>query len=222
MREAPGTPRREVRDVAPAAVVLATRSPGKRDELREIFAGAGIAVESLDDIALAADVAEDDLEVHDTFEANARAKVRWFAARLPGRAVIADDSGLEVDALDGAPGVWSKRWAGSTATGAALEAANMAALLRALEGTRDDAARGARYVCAVTCVWGAHLWEARGTCEGRILHAPQGDGGFGYDPVFRSADLGRTFGASSRAEKAAVSHRGRAMRALLAQWAPRA
>jgi len=202
----------------PTSVVLATRSAGKRDELRALFAGAGIAVESLDDVGLAPDPAEDALEVHATFEANALAKARWFAARLPGRAVLADDSGLEVDALGGAPGVRSKRWAGSDATGVALDAANTAALLRALAGTLDSDARRARYVCVVACVADADTWVARGTCEGRIVGEPRGDGGFGYDPVFWSADLAQTFGASTREEKARVSHRARALRALLAQW----
>lgn len=214
--------------------MLATRSVGKRNELAALFAAAKITVASLDDMGIAEDAAEDALEVHETFEENARAKARWFAARLPGHAVIADDSGLVVDALNGAPGVRSKRWSGSTESGAALEATNNAALLLALshalsharshtlgESADDsdsdsDDARRARYVCSVVCVRGEKEWVARGTCEGRILHAARGDGGFGYDPLFWSDDLQRAFGECTREEKAAVSHRGRAMRALLA------
>lgn len=204
--------------IAPRAVVLATRSAGKRDELAALFGEHGIAVENLDDAGIAPDAAEDALEVHETFEENARAKARWFAERLPGRAVIADDSGLAVDALGGAPGVRSKRWSGSVAEGAALDAANNAMLLRALAHLRDPDARTARYVCAVVCVWDAREWTARGTCAGRILHEARGTGGFGYDPLFFSTELARAFGECTRAEKGAVSHRGRALRALLAQW----
>lgn len=200
-----------------APVVLATRNPGKRRELRAMFAAAGIAIEDLADVGLAAeDPAEASLEVHETFEENARAKARWFAARLPGRRVIADDSGLSVDALDGAPGVHSKRWSGSTASGAALDADNNAALLRALADVAD---RRARYVCAVVCVDGAREWVARGECRGRMLAEAEGRAGFGYDPYFFSDELRRGFGVATPEEKAAVSHRGRAFRALLAQWA---
>ena len=205
---------------APLRVVLATRSVGKRDELRALFSDAGIIVESLNDAGVTVDAAEDALEVHDSFEANARAKARWFAARLPGRAIIADDSGLVVDALGGAPGVRSKRWAGSAESGAALESSNNAALLRALASTIDADARSARYVSVVVCVREDDEWIARGDCDGRIVGELRGDGGFGYDPLFFSADLHKTFGQATREEKSAVSHRGRAMRALLAQWSP--
>lgn len=204
-------------DGAPVpAVVLATRNPGKLRELRAMFEAAGFALDDLASVGLGdEDPAEASLEAHDTFEANARAKARWFSARLPGRRVIADDSGLAVDALGGAPGVHSKRWSGSTAEGAALDADNNAALQRALSGCGD---RRARYVCAVVCVDGATEWTARGECTGRILEVPQGTEGFGYDPYFWSDDLQRGFGEASRAQKAAVSHRGRAFRALIAQW----
>lgn len=206
----------DVRVGAPASVVLATRSEGKLRELRAMFGEAGIAVHDLRDVGLGAeDPAEDALEVHESFEENARAKARWFAARLPGRVVIADDSGLAVDALGGAPGVRSKRWAGSAATGAALDAANNAALLRALEAHAD---RAARYVCVVVATDGRREWTARGECRGRILRGPEGQGGFGYDPLFRSDELGRSFGEATPAEKARVSHRGRAFRALLEAW----
>ena len=104
-------------------VVIATRNVGKLRELRAMFAEADIGLDDLTDVGLGAEVAaEDALETHATFEENARAKACWFAARLPGRLVVADDSGLEVDALGGAPGVRSKRWAGSSASGAALVA----------------------------------------------------------------------------------------------------
>lgn len=198
----------------PLGVVLATRSGGKLAELRALFAAGGYGVAALDAVGLDEVPEEDAIEAHATFEANARAKARWFAARLPGRAIVAEDSGLEVEALGGAPGVHSKRWSGSSLSGAALDAENNAALARALEGRSD---RRARYVCAAVCVWGAREWTARGTSEGRILEAPRGAGGFGYDPWFFSEELGKTFAEATREEKARVSHRGRAIRALLVQ-----
>jgi XTP/dITP diphosphohydrolase len=205
--------------VTPPAV-LATRNAGKLRELREMFVDAGMAIEDLVQAGLeAVDPAEDSLEVFASFEENARAKARWFAARLPGRLVIADDSGLAVDALGGAPGVRSKRWAGSTASGMALDAENNAALLRALAGTTP---RTARFVCVVVAIEGAREYLARGECAGRILEEASGASGFGYDPLFRSDELGESFGAASREAKARVSHRGRAFRELLAQLRERA
>ncbi|MBK7906829.1 MAG: non-canonical purine NTP pyrophosphatase [Gemmatimonadetes bacterium] len=206
-----------------ARVVLATRNPGKARELHALFASIGVTLEDLDAAGLGAvdaaglgavDAAEETLESYPTFEENARAKARWFAARLPGCLVIADDSGLEVDALGGAPGVHSKRWSGSTVAGAALEAANNVALQRALEG---KATRSARYVSVVVATDGTREYVARGECRGRILDAAEGTNGFGYDPFFFSDDLGESFGAASREEKSAVSHRGRAFRALVEQ-----
>ena len=195
---------------------MATRSQGKLRELRAMFAEAGILVHDLREAGLGVEAPEEDaLEVHETFEENARAKARFFAARLPGRLVIADDSGLTVDALGGAPGVRSKRWAGSAATGLALDADNNAALLRAMQ---PHAHRAAGYVCVVVATDGVQEWTARGECRGRILHAPEGQGGFGYDPLFHSDELGRSFGEASADEKARVSHRGRAFRALLETW----
>jgi XTP/dITP diphosphohydrolase len=214
-------------------VVIATRNAGKLRELRAMFAEADIGLDDLTDVGLGAEVAaEDALETHATFEENARAKARWFAARLPGRLVVADDSGLEVDALGGAPGVRSKRWAGSSASGAALEAENNAALQAALRRAHDHAqhdaspgareaergsSRVARYVCVVVAVQGEREVVARGECTGRIQETPEGSNGFGYDPYFRSDELGVTFGVATRDAKARVSHRGRAFRALLAQ-----
>jgi len=200
-------------------VVFATRNAGKLRELRALFDGEGIVV---DDLAAAGlpeeDPEEDGLESHETYEANARAKARWFAAKLPGRVVLADDSGLEVDALDGAPGVRSKRWSGSAGSGRTLDRDNNEALLRALDRVTARGARGARYVAVVGCVDGAREWVARGECTGRILDAPRGGGGFGYDPIFWSDELGAGFGEASPDAKARVSHRGRSVRALLTQW----
>jgi XTP/dITP diphosphohydrolase len=198
-------------------VVIATRNPGKVRELRAMFAAIGLAVQDLSEAGLAEEAAaEDALEVHDTFEGNARAKARWFAAKLPGRIVVADDSGLEVAALGGAPGVRSKRWSGSRASGAALDAANNAALMRALEGARD---RSARYVAVVVALGDGAARLARGECAGRILDVPEGSNGFGYDPFFHCTELGKSFGVASAEEKARVSHRARAFAALTREWA---
>lgn len=196
----------------PAPLVLATRSAGKIRELTALFAAEGIAVDTLDALGLAEESAEAGIECFDTFEENAAAKARWFAARLPGRVVFAEDSGLVVDALGGAPGVHSKRWAQVMASGRALEEGNNAALLRALDGVH---ARAARYRCVAVCVSGSATWRGEGAVEGRITTSAQGAGGFGYDPYFESEELGKTFGMASAAEKSGVSHRARAVRAVL-------
>lgn len=214
-------------------VLLATRSAGKLRELSALLAEADIAAETLTDAGLVESPEEDQLEVHATFAENALAKARWFAERS-GRVVLADDSGLCVDALDGRPGVHSKRWSGRTdLEGEALDAENNRLLLAALE---DAAARGrpertARYVCAAACAWPAGVpgpedeagprvtgFTTIGESAGTILRTPRGVGGFGYDPWFASTPLGgRTFAEVTREEKAAVSHRGAAFRALLAE-----
>ena len=131
--------------------------------------------------------------------------------------MLADDSGLEVIALGGRPGVRSKRWSGrSDLEGQVLDDANNAKLLEELADVDD---RRARYVCAAAFVdrWGELV--SRGTTDGQVLRAPRGCGGFGYDPYFFSAELGMTFGEASPEAKERVSHRGRAFRALLAALA---
>jgi XTP/dITP diphosphohydrolase len=197
------------------SLVLATRSAGKLRELRALCAARGIAVATLEDLGVAESAAEDALEVFDTFAENAQAKARYFAALLPGRAVLAEDSGLVVDALGGAPGVRSKRWTGSTATGAALDAENNAALLRALEGVTE---RRARYVCVAVLVHAGGACVGEGKVEGRITRAPRGANGFGYDPYFESDELGCTFAEAAPEAKARVSHRARAVEAVLGVW----
>jgi len=153
-----------------------------------------------------------------SFEENANLKA-LHAAKALGKWVLADDSGLAVDALGGAPGVRSKRWAAAPGvSGPALDAANNARLLRELAGVVD---RGARFVCAAAWVDGEGEMVARGEVRGRILEERRGEAGFGYDPYFWSDELGRGFGESSREEKATVSHRARAVRALLASLSAR-
>jgi XTP/dITP diphosphohydrolase len=152
--------------------------------------------------------------VADSFEANARRKAEYFA-RLSSLPTLADDSGLEVLALGGAPGVRSKRWADATGTPAEVDAANNAELLRRLEGL-PESKRLARYRCVLVFLRSASAVPlvAHGDCVGRILDAPRGSGGFGYDPLFYSDELGKSFGEATAEEKDAVSHRGRALRAL--------
>jgi XTP/dITP diphosphohydrolase len=206
-------------DAARDAVVLATRSGGKVRELRALFAVAGIGCMDVAQAGVSVDPREDSIERFLTFEENARAKAEWFSARLSGRLVFAEDSGLEVRALGGAPGVHSKRWSGSAATLAgdalddALDDANNVALMRAMHGVTD---RSARYACvAVLMRDGRELAITRGVCEGRIAELPRGNGGFGYDPLFQSEELGQTFGQASPEDKSRVSHRARAVRAMI-------
>ncbi len=196
-------------------LVLATRSAGKLRELGPLLAQYGWHAVTLDALGVRESADEEGLEQFETFEANALAKARYFVRRT-GRMVMADDSGLVVDALDGQPGVRSKRWTGSSLGGEALDAVNNAYLQTALAeaARRGRAERAARYVCAAACVWPTGERVRIGTTEGTILPAPRGDGGFGYDPYFLSADLGVTFAEAGRDEKAVVSHRGRAVRAL--------
>jgi XTP/dITP diphosphohydrolase len=202
---------------ATARLLLATRSAGKLRELLPLLAEAGFEAETLDDAGIPEQRDEDSLEAFDTFEANALAKARWFARLAPGRIVLADDSGLVVDALGGRPGVQSKRWSNRPdLAGVALDEANNALLVHALEAV-PEGKRGARYICAAACVRGNLELVAVGETAGEILRGPRGAGGFGYDPYFLSADLGKGFAEVTREEKAAVSHRGRAFRALLAQ-----
>jgi XTP/dITP diphosphohydrolase len=183
-------------------------------ELRALFVTHGIDAIDLREAGVEEDViAEEAIEAFETFEENALAKARYFASRLPGRVVVADDSGLAVDALDGAPGVRSKRWSGrSDLKGKALDASNNALLLSRLSGVHD---RTARFVCAAAWCDGTDELVMRGEVLGRIVEVPQGEHGFGYDPHVFIDDLGRTMAEATVAEKEIVSHRGRAFTRLL-------
>jgi XTP/dITP diphosphohydrolase len=183
-------------------LVLATANPGKVRELRPLVAewGGDVEVLSLADVA-AVTMPE---ETGETYLDNALLKARAVAA-ASGLPALSDDSGIEVDALGGAPGVRSARYAPSEA----------AANEKLLDALRDSERRTARYRAVVVLVLpdGTSV-AAEGMCEGRIATAPRGSAGFGYDPIFVADELGRTVGESTAEEKARVSHRARAMRAL--------
>jgi XTP/dITP diphosphohydrolase len=204
----------------PPRVLLATRSAHKLRELSELLGPADIELVSLDDVGIPDEVDE----TGSTFETNARLKARAYA-RLSGLATLADDSGIEVDALAGGPGVRTRRYAGEHAT----DAQNNAKLLAALAGL-PPGRRGARYVCVLAVVrpWvvgprgGPLVVLSRGTCRGRIADAPKGNRGFGYDPIFEPAAEpvgGRTLGLYSPEEKHAISHRARAARRMAGRLA---
>jgi XTP/dITP diphosphohydrolase len=195
-------------------ILAATRSVGKQHEIRRVLGAAGLEVVFPVDIWLRESSAGDPIEQGDSFESNARQKAEYFA-RLSSMPTFADDSGLEVFSLGGAPGVHSKRWAGASGSEAEIDAANNAELLRRLAGA-PESRRLARYRCVLFYLpsYGAVPTICQGDCTGRILEAPRGTNGFGYDPYFFSDELGKTFGEATDKEKDAVSHRGRALRAL--------
>jgi XTP/dITP diphosphohydrolase len=196
------------------ALLLASRSADKAREIGDILRPIGLRVQTLNEVEVPHDPAEDEIEAFETFRANAVAKARWFAASL-GRIALADDSGLRVDALDGRPGVRTKRFSGrADLEGTALDHANNERLLQELSGA-DDARRGARYVCCAAIAWPeGRALASLGTVAGRIAHEPRGDGGFGYDPLFHVPDLDARFAEVPGHVKNAISHRARAFRAL--------
>jgi XTP/dITP diphosphohydrolase len=200
-------------------LLIATRNPGKAVEIGELFAGLPIRIVFPQEVELKRLPEEEDLEQADTYLGNAVAKARYFAERS-GLPTVSDDSGIEVDALDGAPGVHSARFAalaGATGNGTRnQDDANNALLLERLAGVPEEQRR-ARYRCVVahleTPTAAPEIVEA--ACEGRFLLEPRGSGGFGYDPLFFSDELQRGFGEVPAATKHRVSHRGRAFRALI-------
>jgi XTP/dITP diphosphohydrolase len=196
-------------------LLVATRSAHKLRELRELLGLETAELVSLDDLGLPGDPVEDG----ETFETNAAIKAR-FGLRASGLPTLADDSGIEVDALGGGPGVRTRRYAGEDAT----DEDNNRMLLAALAGLPPER-RGARYVCVLALALpgdagprgGVTPIMTRGTCSGRIATEPRGSGGFGYDPIFEPSSEppgGRTFGLWTPAEKHAVSHRARAARRM--------
>lgn len=195
-------------------LLFATTNPHKVEEVAAILAPLGIEVVGLDTLE---ERPPEPVEDGATFADNARRKAVAYA-RATRRHVLADDSGLEVDALGGGPGVHSARYAGTGATRAERDAANNRRLLEALRGVPDER-RGARFVCVLVLAApdGRVLAETRGTFEGRIAHAPRGANGFGYDPLLELTGEGRTSAELEPAEKNARSHRGAAARAMAAR-----
>jgi XTP/dITP diphosphohydrolase len=191
-----------------APILIATRNPGKLRELKPLFAAVGYPVTDLREFVLEPDDGEADIEKYDSFEANALAKARYFYEISGGVATVADDSGLEVPALGGAPGVRSRRFSAE-----GTDAANNAKLISLMADVSDKAAR---FVCAAAYVGLGTEMVRLGATHGVIVDPPRGANGFGYDPLFESVELGKTFGEATLAEKAGISHRARAFAALLA------
>jgi len=196
--------------VAADTVVLATRNAGKLRELARILGaqdsgGAQIRLAGLDEFPGAPDVPETGA----TFEENALLKARAIAS-YTGLPAVADDSGLCVDALSGMPGVLSARWAGAHGD----DQANLELVLAQLADV-PDARLGAQFVCAAALVVpGTREWVVTGRVEGRLIRSPRGSGGFGYDPIFLPDGFGQTTAEMTAEAKDAISHRGRAFRAL--------
>jgi len=189
-------------------LVLASKNQHQLVELRTILGQLGLEVVLESDVGVDVDVEE----TGTTFEENSLLKARTVM-EASGMAAIADDSGLEVDALDGAPGVYSARFGGMD-----NDEARTALLLEKLQGVPDEK-RTARFVSVVTCVLpNGKVVSARGTCEGVITHAPAGTNGFGYDPVFYVPSLGKTFSQASSEAKNAISHRGNALQKFCEAW----
>ncbi|MCB9686203.1 MAG: RdgB/HAM1 family non-canonical purine NTP pyrophosphatase [Alphaproteobacteria bacterium] len=189
--------------MTPTRLVFATRNAHKLKEVRAMLSDLpGLELVDLDSVG----VQGDPPETGDTFEANALQKARWVHA-LTGLPCVADDSGLEVDALGGAPGVYSKRFSPEQ-----THEANNALLLSRLEGVTD---RRARFRCVLAVVDGEREWTVDGRCEGAIGHGLRGEHGFGYDPLFLPDEApGRSLAELSMEDKNRISHRGRAFVAL--------
>jgi len=201
-------------------LLVATRSPGKQSEVRRLLAGTDLDVVFPDEAGVLASLEEARLELADSFAANARAKAEYFA-RQTGLPTVADDSGLEVISLGGEPGVRSKRWAGVQGPESVVDPANNAELVRRLRGA-PQSKRRARYRCVLVLYRTPKSFPEtyEGACTGLILEEPRGSGGFGYDPLFFSEELGKTLAEATPEEKDAVSHRGRAFLALRAALQP--
>jgi len=214
-------------------VLVATSNPGKIRDLAGAAAAHKVSIEPLPGFALLSPVTEDGA----TFEANARKKAEHYSRFVEGELVIADDSGLEVDALGGTPGVRSARYAADEHYGVPKEGrgcapwggnapehapnsgdeANNARLLRELHDVPEEYRTG-RFVCVIAVARNGHtLATFQGRAEGLILHAPRGCNGFGYDPLFYFPEIGKTFAELTAEEKAKYSHRGAAFRQFL-QW----
>jgi len=184
-------------------LILATRNPGKVDEIRALLSDLPVRIRPADTLDAPLDVVED----AETLRGNAEKKARAYVDRY-GRAALADDTGLEVDALGGGPGVHTARYAGPDATAAD----NVRKMLGELGGVSERTARFRTVVCYVDADGAAHVFD--GVCEGRIARAPRGKDGFGYDPIFIPEDHDQTFAEMDAATKNAISHRKKAIEAF--------
>jgi XTP/dITP diphosphohydrolase len=197
-------------------ILIATSNPGKLRDFAGAAAAHRVEVAAIPNFSSLPPVIEDG----DTFEANARKKAETYSRHVPGEIIVADDSGLEVDALNGAPGVHSARYAADQPQRAGANAddtANNARLLRELTKVPGEK-RSARFVCLLAAARdGETLATFRGEAEGIILDAPRGCNGFGYDPLFYFPQIGKTFAELTAEEKSRYSHRGAAFRQFL-KW----
>ena len=194
-------------------VLIATSTAGKLRDFAAAAAEFGVEIAPVPDIEQLPTVVEDGA----TFEANAQKKAEHYSRFAPGEMVLADDSGLEVDALGGAPGVRSARYAAAGDQENSSDAENNRRLLGELSSA-GEAQRGARFVCVIAAARGGRMLASfRGAAEGRLLSAPRGYNGFGYDPLFYFPSLDKTFAQLTAEEKAQVSHRGQAFRKFL-EW----
>jgi XTP/dITP diphosphohydrolase len=197
-------------------ILIATSNPGKLRDFASAASQHGIEIAPISNFASLSEAVEDG----ETFEANARKKAEQYSRAVPGEIVLADDSGLEVDALAGAPGVHSARYAADEPHKADINTdddANNARVLRELQGVPLEE-RAARFVCVIAAARdGKTLATFQGTAEGQILDRLQGTGGFGYDPMFYFPQIQKTFAELTPEEKANYSHRGAAFRKCL-EW----
>ncbi len=201
-----------------SVIYVATTNQGKLRDFAAAAALTGIRIEPLPGLRDMPEAIEDG----DTFEANARIKAEHYSRLAPGLWVLADDSGLEVDALDGLPGVRSARFADDERfagdAGQSTDQRNNACLLQKLHDIPKELPT-ARYRCVLALAKdGETAATAAGEVEGRILTMPRGTGGFGYDPLFLLPELGKTMAEIDLETKHSVSHRGRALRALFERW----
>lgn len=189
-------------------LVIATHNQGKLQEFRELMKELPVQIKYLADF----EAIEEPEETGKTFAANAKLKAAYYAKKT-GMVCIADDSGLEVQALDGAPGVRSARYAGEKAT----DEENNQLLLHNM---KFQVKRTCRFRCALAVVQpdGRVLYETDGSCDGMLLHEPLGTGGFGYDPLFWSTELHKGMAEATMQEKNKISHRGKAIKKLVAIW----
>jgi len=186
-------------------LLIATHNSGKVEEFARLLKGIDLRIVSLDDLDVRIEAPD---ETGATFVENALIKARYYHQKT-GLLALADDSGLEVDALGGKPGVYSARYAGAGASGPQM----VARLIDEIRNTPEPK-RGARFQCALALVGDGIEEVFEGSATGSIAHQPRGSGGFGYDPIFIDTDTGKTFAELSTAEKSTRSHRGRALAKL--------